>query len=334
MNVLVTGYQGYIGTHLVDLLKKNNHHVVGVDVGLFDGCAWEDYTQPDVIIRKDIRQLHISDFKGIDCVMHLAAISNDPMGDLNENITYSINREGSIELAKMAKKAGVSRFLFSSSCSIYGKSSKPDMVESDPTVPITAYAISKIACEQAISQLADSNFCPVFLRNATAYGHSPNLRIDLVVNNLLACAISRGDIRIMSDGSPWRPLVHCKDIARAFVAFLTAPTHDIYNKIVNIGGNSQNFQVKDVGNLVQKLVPNAKIVYTGEAGPDSRDYKVNFDLLKQILPNFELEYTLESGMKELFQKYLSYNFKVSDFESEQFVRLRTLKKRLYLIENN
>lgn len=332
MNVLVTGYQGYIGTHLVDVLKKENHHVVGVDVGLFDGCEWENYTKPDVIIAKDIRQLEVEDLQNIDCVMHLAAISNDPMGDLNENITYSINREGSIRLAKIAKLAGVKRFLFSSSCSIYGKSNKPNMVETDPTVPITAYAISKIACEQEISKLAGSNFCPVFLRNATAYGHSANLRIDLVVNNLLACAISRGDIRIMSDGSPWRPLVHCKDIARAFVAFLTAPESNIFNKIINIGGNSQNFQVKDIGNLVQQLVPNAKIVYTGEAGPDSRDYKVNFDLLQQILPNFSLEYTLESGMKELFDKYKAYNFSVSDFESEQFVRLRTLKNRLYLIE--
>ncbi|TAH31123.1 MAG: SDR family oxidoreductase [Cytophagales bacterium] len=333
MKILVTGYQGYIGTHLVDLLKNENHQVTGVDIGLFDGCEWENYTKPDVVLIKDIRKLDVFDLIGFDCVMHLAAISNDPMGDLNENITYSINREGSIRLAELSKKAGVKKFLFSSSCSIYGKSDKLNMVETDPTVPITAYAISKIACEIEISKMADENFCPVFLRNATAYGHSPNLRIDLVVNNLLACAVARGDIRIMSDGSPWRPLVHCKDIARAFVAFLNAPVSDIFNKIVNIGGNSENYQVKDVGNFVQKLVPNAKIVYTGEAGADSRDYKVNFDLLAQILPNFKLEYTLEAGMKELFNAYKQHSFSVTDFESEQFVRLKTLKKRMNLIEN-
>ena len=205
------------------------------------------------------------------------------------------------------------------------------MVETDPTVPLTAYAISKIETEKAVSAMADEHFSPAFLRNSTAYGHSAMLRIDLVVNNLLACAIARGDIRIMSDGSPWRPLVHCKDIARAFVAFLEAPKETIHNQIVNIGGNEENFQVKDVGDLVKKLVPNATIVYTGEVGSDSRDYKVNFDYLAKVLPDFKLEYTLEKGMIELFEKYKEHHFTQEDFEGEQFVRLRTLKKRLSLL---
>lgn len=332
MKVLVTGHNGYIGAHLVPLLKAKGHFVIGNDVNLFEGCEWETLTKPDIEWIKDLRQITEEDLKGVDCVMHLAAISNDPMGDLNPQITYDVNRDGSIRLAELSKKAGVSRFLFSSSCSIYGKSDKPFMTEEDPTVPLTAYAISKIETENAVKKMADGSFSPAFLRNATAYGHSAMLRIDLVVNNLLACAVSRGDIRIMSDGSPWRPLVHCKDIARAFVAFLEAPKETIHNQIVNIGGNEENYQVKDVGNFVQKLVPNATIVYTGEVGSDSRDYKVNFDYLKTLLPDFKLEYTLEKGMEELYAKYKEHNFSLADFEGEQFVRLRTLKKRLSLIE--
>lgn len=331
MKVLVTGHNGYIGAHLVPLLKAAGHFVIGNDINLFGGCEWETLTKPDIELIKDLRELTENDLKGVDCVMHLAAISNDPMGDLNPQITYDINRDGSIRLAELSKKAGVSRFLFSSSCSIYGKSDKPYMVETDPTVPLTAYAISKIETEKAVSAMADENFSPAFLRNSTAYGHSAMLRIDLVVNNLLACAIARGDIRIMSDGSPWRPLIHCKDIARAFVAFLEAPKETIHNQIVNIGANEENFQVKDVGDLVNKLVPNASIVYTGEVGSDSRDYKVNFDYLGKLLPTFKLEYTLEKGMEELYQKYKEHHFSQDDFEGEQFVRLRTLKKRLSLL---
>jgi nucleoside-diphosphate-sugar epimerase len=314
-------------------LKAKGYFVIGNDIDLFEGCEWEPLTKPDLEWKKDLRKITEEDLRGIDCVMHLAAISNDPMGDLNPQITYDINRDGSIQLAKLSKKAGVSRFLFSSSCSIYGKSEKPYMTESDPTIPLTAYAISKIETEKAVSAMADEHFSPAFLRNATAYGHSPMLRIDLVVNNLLACAVARGDIRIMSDGSPWRPLVHCKDIARAFVAFLEAPRATIHNQIVNIGGNKENFQVRDVGNLVQKFVPSASIVYTGEVGADSRDYKVSFDYLHQLLPHFQLEYTLEKGMEELFFKYKEHGFSQSDFDSDQFVRLRTLKKRLSHIEN-
>lgn len=332
MKVLVTGHQGYIGTHLVGLLQASGHQVTGIDVGLFDGCEWEQYAKPDKEIIGDIRKLTVKDLEGFDAVMHLAAISNDPMGAMNQDITYSINRDASIKLAELSKQAGVSRYLFSSSCSIYGKGAKLDLDETDPTNPLTAYAKSKIDTENAVLQMADSNFSPAYLRNATAYGHSPNLRIDLVVNNLLGCAVAKGDIRIMSDGSPWRPLIHCKDIARAFVAFLEAPKEAIHNKIVNIGGNTENYQVKHVADYVQKLLPKAQIVFTGEVGEDPRNYRVKFDLLNSLLPNFKLEYTLEKGMEELFEKYKQHQFSLADFEGDKFVRLKTLKHKMHLIQ--
>ncbi|MFY0643131.1 MAG: SDR family oxidoreductase [Bacteroidia bacterium] len=328
MKVLVTGHRGYIGPHLVKLLQEAGHEVTGVDIDLFDGCAWEEMPKADHELLMDFRDLSIDQISKHDCVMHLAAISNDPMGSLVEDLTYSVNREGSIELARKAKEAGVPRFLFSGSCSVYGKGASLDLDENAELNPITAYAHSKIATEKAVREMADESFCPSYLRNSTAYGYSPNLRIDLVVNNLLGCAFAKGDIRIMSDGSPWRPLVHCADIARAFVAFLEAPREKVYNKAVNIGGNEENYQVKDVADYVQALMPNASIVYTGEVGEDPRNYRVNFDKLAEVLPDFQLAYTLESGMKELFDKYTEHNFNEEDFDGDQFVRLRTLKNRL------
>lgn len=332
MKVFVTGHKGYIGVHLVKLLKKEGHPVVGCDIDLFNECDWEPFTKPDIEIIKDIRDLSANDLKGCDCVMHLAAISNDPMGELNPEITYSVNKDGSIHLAHIAKKAGVKQFLFSCSCSIYGRGEKLDLDETAKLNPVSTYAISKVEAEREISRLADENFSPTFLRNATAYGYSPMLRVDLVANNLLACAFTRGDIRIMSDGTPWRPLIHCKDIARAFIAFMHAPTDTIHNKAINIGANSENYQVKDVAEQVKKLIPAANIVYTGEVGADPRNYRVNFDLLKNLLPDFTLEYTLSNGLKELYNKFVEHKFSVSDFEGNKFVRLRTLKNRLSFLK--
>jgi len=332
MKIFVTGHKGFIGAHLIDVLKQEGHKVTACDLGLFHGCNWDPVVKPDIEILKDVRTIEAHELSGYDAVCHLAAISNDPMGELNAQLTYDINRDASVRLARLAKQAGVGRFLFAGSCSVYGKGDKLDLDESDGLNPLTAYAKSKIESEQQILEFADDGFTFASLRNSTAYGYSPMLRIDLVVNNLLGSALAYGEIRIMSDGSPWRPLIHCRDIARAFAAFAKAPKSAIHNKAINVGGNTENYQVRQIGDQVQRLVPAAKITYTGEHGSDSRDYRVKFDMLNRLLPDFKLQYNLASGMEELHKAMVRHGFSKADFEGKQFVRLRTLKDRMHLLE--
>ena len=333
MNIFLTGHLGYIGCHLVVYLKKAGHLVTGCDLGLFNGCEWDSLTYPDHEFAMDFRAITTEQLEGYDCVMHLAALSNDPMGDLAPGITEEINGKGSVDLARKAKKAGVRRFLYASSCSMYGKADQMDLDEECPLNPVSAYAVSKIAAEKGLSELADDSFSPAYLRNATAYGYSPMLRIDLVANNLLGCAVAKGDIRIMSDGTPWRPLVHCADIARAFVAFAECPRDIIHDQAVNIGDNHENFQVKDVADIVQELVPAASIKYTGEVGYDPRNYRVKFDKLNTLLPSFKLAYSLKSGMVNLYKAYMDHSFSQEDFEGDKFIRLKYLKKNFHLLRN-
>lgn len=331
MRAFVTGHLGYIGAHVVRVFKEAGHSVVGCDLGLFDGCGWEPAVPADVTLRRDVRDVDVADVAGCDVIVHLAALSNDPMGSVDERLTLEVNRDASVRLARVAKAAGVPRFLFAGSCSVYGKGAKLDLDESDPLNPLTAYARSKIETETAVSALADEDFSPTYLRNATAYGDSPMLRIDLVVNNLLGSALAYRQIRIQSDGTPWRPLVHCRDIARAFLAFAEAPRSLVHDRAVNVGGNSQNFQVRHVAEQVSRLVPDATVAYTGEVGTDPRDYRVRFDLLTSLLPAFRLEYDLPAGMEELHRKMVDRGFGKPEFEGDAFVRLRTLRHRLGLL---
>lgn len=332
MKVLVTGHRGYIGAHLTGLLAQAGYRVTGVDLHLFRGCEWDALPGAAVELRADFRELGESDLYGYDAVVHLAALSNDAMGELDEAITYAVNREGSIALARAARAAGVPRFIFAGSCAIYGKGGddKP-LDETAELRPLTAYARSKVEAETAISRLADEHFHPVFLRNATAYGYSPALRLDLVVNNLLAAALAYGEIRVHSDGRPWRPLVHCRDIARACLACLQAPAASLGGQAVNIGADAENYQVAQVAKRVQKEFPKAPIVYTGQSGPDPRDYRVSFKKLREKLPDFRLADDIRSGIRELRNAFSAHRFSRKDLESDRFIRIRMLieRKRLH-----
>lgn len=329
MRVLITGHRGYIGPWAVHLFQQAGHRVTGCDVGLFDGCAFDRLPRPDVEWNQDFRNLTPNQLVGFDVIVHLAAISNDPMGDLDPQLTRSINLDGTVAFAEAAKAAGVPRFLLSSSCSVYGKTSDGRAAhESSPLAPLSVYAESKIESERRIGEMKSDGFAPVFLRNATAYGYSPMLRVDLVLNNLLGCALTRGEIRIHSDGSPWRPLIHCKDIAAAFLAIAEAPVELTSGLPINIGSDVENYRVRDVAALVGRLVPGASVRYTGRQVDDPRDYRVSFARLRRLLPEFKLEHDLESGAIDLHRRLVTRRLRRSDFEGPRYVRLETLKRRL------
>lgn len=310
---------------MVPMLIDKKYDVVGFDSDLYERSTFGNGIIEIPEIKKDIRDVELKDVEGFDAVLHLAGLSNDPLGNLNPGLTEEINYLASVKLAKLAKKAGVSRFVFSSSCSNYGAGGEDWLNEESAFNPVTPYGVSKVKVEQDVSQLADDNFSPTFLRNATAYGVSPRLRFDLVLNNLVAWALTKGLVYIKSDGSPWRPIVHIEDISRAFIAVLEAPREAIHNEAFNVGRNEDNYQIRDLANIVKETVPNCQIEYAADAGPDKRCYRVNCSKIMQVLPNFKPQWDAHKGAIELYEAYQKVGLTLEEFEGSRYQRIAHIK---------
>jgi nucleoside-diphosphate-sugar epimerase len=324
--VFVTGHAGYIGSVMVRELRNAGHYVTGCDTGYFEGCDFGATDLQIPVVRKDIRDVDASDLSGHDAVIHLAALSNDPMGDLDRDLTLEINHRASVSLARLAKDAGVRRFLYSSSCSMYGAAAEDLMTEEAPLRPLTAYAESKVRTEEDLHNLAAPGFSPVYLRNATAHGASPRLRADIVLNNLCCWGYTTGTIRIMSDGTPWRPIVHVKDICGAFIAALEAPTEAIHDRAFNVGHESENYQVRDLAEIVRKLIPRCTVEYAGKGGPDPRSYRVDFTRISRELPGFRARWIAHEGARELLADFREFGMSAGDFQGWRYTRLAQLKR--------
>jgi nucleoside-diphosphate-sugar epimerase len=325
MRILLTGNKGYIGAVMAPMVAAAGHEVVGLDSDLFEQCSFGPDMVPFPTIRKDLRDIELRDVQGFDAVIHLAGLSNDPLGNVDPNLTYDINHHSSVHLAELARKAGVKRFLFSSSCSTYGAAGDKILNEEAQFNPVTPYARSKVLVEQEVSKLATDRFSPVFLRNATAYGVSPRLRFDLVLNNLVAWAFTTGRVYIKSDGTPWRPIVHIEDISRAFVAALAAPVEAIHNQALNIGRSEENYQIRDLANIVKETVPGCTIDYAPDAGPDTRCYRVDFSRVTRVMPGFQPQWTARRGAQQLYEAYQKVGLSLEEFEGARYMRIDHLR---------
>jgi nucleoside-diphosphate-sugar epimerase len=325
----MTGHDGYIGSVMAPVLTAAGHEVVGLDTGFFSECAFGDYAGPTIEGRRDdVRDAAGFDLAGFDAVVHLAALSNDPLGNLDADLTFQINHRASVALARRARDAGVQRFVFASSCSLYGAQGDAFLDESAGFNPLTPYGKSKILSEQDIAQLASDDFSPTFMRNATAYGLSPRLRADVVVNNLVGYAMTTGEVLIQSDGTPWRPLVHVRDFSNAFLAALEAPREAVHNEAFNVGRTAENYQVRDLAEIVGAEVPGSRIEYAEGGGPDPRSYRVDCTKIETDLPGYSPEWTVERGVRELRDAFTEQGLDQDEFLSQRYFRIRRIRALL------